>query len=402
MFAQPCAADRKKLVIWNKFYQPKNAVVTAAINILVVDDIQKNLAAVEALLARPGICLLKAASGAEALELLLVHEVALALIDVQMPNMDGFELAELIRGSERTRSIPLIFLTAATREPSYSFRGYEAGAVDFMFKPIDGRALVSKVKVFVELYQQKQQLSAQLEELQRALRLNEMFTAVLGHDLRTPLSVVMNGAMLLPMMTDHPKVAVTAQRIQSSARRMAQMVDQLLDLARIRSGDMPLRLVAADYSELCRAIAEEFHAGEHAQCIDIASSGDTAGQCDTGMVSQILSNLLGNALLHGESGQRVQVAVDGSAVAHIAVRVANRGVIAAAQLGCLFEPYQQGCDSRKSGLGLGLGLYTARMFARAHGGDIAVQSDSGQGTVFTVTMPRSPQPSPPTQEPQSA
>jgi signal transduction histidine kinase len=163
---------------------------------------------------------------------------------------------------------------------------------------------------------------------------------------------------------------------------------------------MPLRLAAADYGELCRAIAEEFHAGEQAQRIDIACSGDTAGQCDSGMVSQILSNLLGNALLHGESGQRVQVAVDGSAGPHIALRVANRGVIAAPQLGCLFEPYQQGCDSRKSGQGLG--LYTARMFARAHGGDIAVQSDSEQGTVFTVTMPRSPQPSPPTQEPQSA
>jgi signal transduction histidine kinase len=376
--------------------------VTAAINILVVDDIQQNLAAVEALLARPGLRLLKAASGAEALELLLVHEVALALIDVQMPNMDGFELAELIRGSERTRSIPLIFLTAATREPSYSFRGYEAGAVDFMFKPIDSKALVSKVKVFVELHQQKQQLSAQLKELQHALHLNELFTAVLGHDLRTPLSVVMNGAMLLPMMTDHPKVAVTAQRIQSSARRMAHMVDQLLDLARIRSGDMPLRLAAADYAELCRAIADEFHAADQAQRIDLASSGDTLGQCDAGMVSQILSNLVGNALLHGEAGQRVRVAIDGGAGGQVAIRVANQGVIPAPQLGCLFEPYQQGCDSRKTGQGLGLGLYTARMFARAHGGDIAVQSDTAQGTVFTVTMPRQPHSPLNPQEQQSA
>ncbi|KQV80362.1 histidine kinase [Massilia sp. Root351] len=376
--------------------------MTAAINILVVDDIQQNLAAVEALLARPGLRLLKAASGAEALELLLVHEVALALIDVQMPNMDGFELAELIRGSERTRSIPLIFLTAATREPSYSFRGYEAGAVDFMFKPIDSKALVSKVKVFVELHQQKQQLSAQLKELQHALHLNELFTAVLGHDLRTPLSVVMNGAMLLPMMTDHPKVAVTAQRIQSSARRMAHMVDQLLDLARIRSGDMPLRLAAADYAELCRAIADEFHAADQAQRIDLASSGDTLGQCDAGMVSQILSNLVGNALLHGEAGQRVRVAIDGGAGGQVAIRVANQGVIPAPQLGCLFEPYQQGCDSRKTGQGLGLGLYTARMFARAHGGDIAVQSDTAQGTVFTVTMPRQPHSPLNPQEQQSA
>lgn len=363
--------------------------MSAPINILVVDDIQQNLIAVEALLARPGINLLQASSGAEALELLLVHEVALALIDVQMPTMDGFELAELIRGSERTRAIPLIFLTAATREPSYSFRGYEAGAVDFLFKPIDSQALTSKVKVFVELYQQKKQLSVQLEELQRSLKLNEMFTAVLGHDLRTPLSVVMNGAMLLPMMTDHPKVAVTAQRIQSSARRMAQMVDQLLDLARIRSGGMRLRLAAANYEDLCRAIADEFHGADQPSRIAIACHGDAGAQCDTGMVSQVLSNLLGNALTHGTAGAPVTVSIDGSASGQVAVSVANQGTIAAQQLECLFQPYQQGCDSHKSGLGLG--LYTARMFARAHGGDIAVRSDDVGGTVFTMTMPRQPQ-----------
>ena len=177
---------------------------------------------------------------------------------------------------------------------------------------------------------------------------------------------------------------------------------QLLDLARIRSGDMPLRLAGADYAELCRTIAEEFHAGGQPQRVDIALQGDPAGQCDAGMVSQILSNLLGNALLHGEAGQRVQVTVDGHAGEQVAVSVANRGVIPAPQLACLFEPYQQGCDSRKTGQGLGLGLYTARMFARAHGGDIAVQSNTEQGTVFAMTLPRQPQAPSSTQEKQSA
>ena len=329
-------------------------------------------------------------SGAEALELLLVHDVALALIDVQMPTMDGFELAELIRGSERTRAIPLIFLTAATREPSYSFRGYEAGAVDFMFKPIDAKALISKVNVFVELYQQKKQMSAQLEELQRALKLNEMFTAVLGHDLRTPLSVLMNGAMLLPLMTDNPKVTVTAQRMQSSARRMAQMVDQLLDLARIRSGLMELRPAPADFAALCQAVADEFLQADQPSRIVIDSSGDTAGTADAGMVSQALSNLLGNALIHGDAAHPVFVHVDGSARAAVRVTVRNRGVIPAAQLARLFEPYQQGSESRKSGQGLGLGLYTARIFVEAHGGDVGVVSGDDYSTVFTVTWPRQP------------
>ncbi|TWI62188.1 K+-sensing histidine kinase KdpD [Pseudoduganella lurida] len=367
--------------------------MTAPINILVVDDVPQNLIAIEALLARPGIALLQASSGAEALELLLVHEVALALVDVQMPNMDGFELAELIRGSERTRAIPLIFLTAASRETNYSFRGYEAGAVDFMFKPIDAQALTSKVGVFVELYKQKKQLSQQLEELQRALHMNEMFMAVLGHDLRTPLSVVMNGAMLLPMMTDHPKVAVTAQRIQGSAKRMAQMVDQLLDLARIRAGEMQLRTARRDVAELCRTLADEFATPDKPSRVIVEGVGDQHALIDAGIFSQVISNLVGNALQHGEPEHAVLVHIDGSAPERLQLTVSNRGVIPPARLVGLFEPFQHRGESRKAGQGLGLGLYTASTFVRVHGGDLTVASEEALGTtVFTVTLPRNGRP----------
>ncbi|APA67373.1 MULTISPECIES: hybrid sensor histidine kinase/response regulator [unclassified Janthinobacterium] len=362
--------------------------MTAPIHILVVDDIAQNLVAAEAVLARPGIVVLKATSGAQALELLLTHEVALALIDVQMPQMDGFELAELIRGSERTRSIPLIFLTAASREPSYSFRGYEAGAVDFLYKPIDVKALQSKVAVLVQLYQQKRELSAQLDELKHALHLNELFTAVLGHDLRTPLSVVMNGAMLLPMMSDHPKVIVTAQRIESSAKRMARMVDQLLDLARIRSGTMELRSSMHDYLALARAIVDEFDTAGQASPVEISSVGELHGQCDAGLLSQVISNLLSNAITHGEAGTPVQLALDGRSADSIELRVINRGVIAAALLPTLFEPFQQAGEKRKTGQGLGLGLYTVNMFVKAHGGTVELSSSATQGTVATVRIPR--------------
>ncbi|WP_219114860.1 hybrid sensor histidine kinase/response regulator [Janthinobacterium sp. UMAB-56] len=362
--------------------------MTAPIHILVVDDIAQNLVAAEAVLARPGIVILKASSGAQALELLLTHEVALALIDVQMPQMDGFELAELIRGSERTRSIPLIFLTAASREPSYSFRGYEAGAVDFLYKPIDVKALQSKVAVLVQLFQQKRELSAQLDELKHALHLNELFTAVLGHDLRTPLSVVMNGAMLLPMMSEHPKVIVTAQRIESSAKRMARMVDQLLDLARIRSGTMELRSSTHDYLALARAIVEECETAGQAAHVELSSVGELHGQCDAGLLSQVISNLLCNALTHGEAGTPVQLVVDGRDADSIELRIANRGVIPAAVLPTLFEPFRQAGEKRRMGQGLGLGLYTVNMFVKAHGGTVELSSTAAHGTLATVRIPR--------------
>lgn len=358
-------------------------LMSAPVYILVVDDTAQNLIATEALLAREGVSVLKAGCGNEALELLLQHDVALALIDVRMPDMNGFELAELIRGSERTRGTPLIFLTAAAPEAGFSFRGYEAGAVDFLFKPVDAQVLRSKVNVFVELYQQRKQLASRLEELQRALDLNEKFTAVLGHDLRTPLSVVMNGAMLLPMMTDHPKVAVTAQRIQSSAKRMGQMVDQLLDLARIRKGDLQLSRGEHDLSAICRLLAGEM------QRTSVDSHGDTTAWVDAAVFTQVMSQMLGNALQHGAPEHLVRLQVDGTDATYIVLQVSNHGAIAAERLPGIFEPFQHGREARKAGQGLGLGLYTACMFVKAHGGDMAVATDEERGTTtFTITLPR--------------
>ncbi|HSD90147.1 MAG TPA: response regulator, partial [Kofleriaceae bacterium] len=160
------------------------------IKILVVDDTPENLVALDALLGREEVEVLTAHSGQEALELLLVHEVALALLDVQMPEMDGFELAELMRGSERTKHVPIIFVTAGARDPKRVFKGYETGAVDFLFKPIEAHVLRSKVEVFLELAKRRQ-------EIEQVLRLNEMFVGILGHDLRNPLGAIVVGTELL-------------------------------------------------------------------------------------------------------------------------------------------------------------------------------------------------------------
>src|SRR6476646_10102092 len=126
--------------------------MTGSVNILIVDDLAENLVALEALIRRDDLTVHAAASGEEALTLLLEHDFALALLDVQMPGMNGFELAELMRGTERTRRIPIVFVSAAGRELNHAFRGYEAGAVDFLHKPLDPWAVNSKVAVFVDMY----------------------------------------------------------------------------------------------------------------------------------------------------------------------------------------------------------------------------------------------------------
>lgn len=356
------------------------------ISVLVVDDVPQNLAAIEALLARPQLEIAKARSGTEALEHLLEHDVAVALIDVQMPGMSGFELAELMRGAARTRAIPIIFMTAGGSDPGRTFQGYEAGAVDFLHKPLEPIVLKSKVDVFVELYSQRRRLAVQLEELRDALRLNEMFAAVLSHDLRNPLNAIAMGVEVLVRQSDAPAVTAVAERIRSSTQRMAKMIEELLNVARIRAGGVTLTLQAADAVSVCESIREELERTRGSQRIAVRARGDTRAQFDVERVSQVFSNLLGNALQHSEPDSPIEVEIDGESTEALHVRVRSRGRIAPERMKTLFEPFQRGSSARS---GFGLGLYIVKQFVEAHGGRIGARSDA-EHAVFEVKLPRTP------------
>jgi two-component system, sensor histidine kinase and response regulator len=358
-----------------------------AIKILAVDDVPQNIAAIEAVLTQPGVQIVKAYSGEEALERLLVEDVALALVDVRMPRMDGFELAELMRGAERTHDIPIIFMTAAEKDPTRTFRGYEAGAVDFLHKPVDPQILKSKVDVFVELYSQRRRLSAQLEELRNALRVNEMFAAVLGHDLRNPLNAIAMGAEVLRRAGSDPVVITTADRIHASVQRMGKMIEQLLDVARIRAGGMTLQMKSGDVLQVCRTMRDELESSRASGRIQVTAEGDTRATFDPDRLSQVFSNLIGNALQHGDPEAPVSVNIDGSEQAVVSVRIGNRGAIPPERLKSLFEPFQAG---RESQTGLGLGLYVSRQFVQAHGGNVRVSSGAADETAFEFDIPRAP------------
>src|SRR6202051_1246931 len=272
------------------------------IYVLIVDDVQNNITALEASLARPDISVLAAGSGPAALELLLKHEVALAILDVNMPGMDGFELAELMRGSPRTAHVPTVCLPAPAQDAGRTFRGYEAGAVDFLYKPYDSRILNSKVDVFIQIEKQKQQLGTQLATVQQLLDANEMLMAVLGHDLRTPLSAVIASAEYLARFVPDENVANIGTRIKSSGMRMVRMVDQLLNLAR-RGGGRG----AVEWMTLAKNIVEEYEARVGRGRIFIFRDGDTLLQGDGDLLSQVFSNLIGTALPPGRDGSALEV-----------------------------------------------------------------------------------------------
>lgn len=363
--------------------------VNAGIKCLIVDDVPQNLIALEALLQAEGVTFLKAYSALEALELLLQHgDVALALLDVQMPEMNGFELAELIRGSERTRHIPLIFMTAGSHEQNWQFKGYESGAVDFLYKPIDPHMLTTKVNIFFELHRRKQELAQQLEASTEALRINEMFMAVLSHDLRTPLQVIKVTATLLKRQTDLRQTPEFAERLLNSSQRMGRMVEDLLDVTRIRqAGGLRLSPTACDLGDLCERAVEDIRSCAPGRAIHCQLQGDSQGAWDGERLAQVLSNLLGNALQHGDPSGAISVALDGAGMGEIVLSISNSGSIPDDLLPVLFRPFRGAERRHGQAEGLGLGLYITQQIVLAHGGEIRVQSSTGV-TVFEITLPR--------------
>jgi two-component system, sensor histidine kinase and response regulator len=354
---------------------------------LLVDDMEENLLAMQALLRSEEVEILTARSGAEALELLLAHDVALALLDVQMPEMDGFELAELMRGSERTRDVPIIFVTAGSRELHRVFRGYEAGAVDFLFKPVEPHILLNKVDVFLQLYRQKIALAQELHERTERLRLNELFLAVLGHDLRSPLSAIVNWGLILERSPDPQRVPDIGKRLQASGRRMQQLIEDLLDVARVRlGGGLSLRASECDLGLIAQRIVDERSTGESAERLRLQRTGDLIGRWDADRLGQVVSNLVGNALQHGTPGQPVEIHLDGRKTDAVNFRISNGGTIPPNLLPHLFDPFRVGREPRGRDGGLGLGLYIVQQIVTAHGGVITVRSD-GQ-TVFETRLPR--------------
>jgi PAS domain S-box-containing protein len=226
-----------------------------------------------------------------------------------------------------------------------------------------------------------------IADLSRTVRLNDMFAGILGHDLRGPLSTIVMAAQLLVGQTTDARGVRTIQRILSSAGRMQQMIGQLLDFARARmDGGIELERAPIDISEIARDVIEEIRFARPEWRIEVEAHGELRGQLDGNRLSQVFSNLIGNAVQHGSSERPLCVRIDGRDPQSIEVAIENAGTIAPELLANLFSPFR-GSQSRVRGQGLGLGLFITDHIVRAHGGQIA--ADSGAGTtVFRFNLPR--------------
>ncbi|WP_109808475.1 hybrid sensor histidine kinase/response regulator [Sphingosinithalassobacter portus] len=370
------------------------------INLLLVDDLAENLLALEALLKRDGLAFHTARSGEEALELMLQHDYALALLDVQMPGMDGFELAEFMRANERSRHIPIIFVTAGTGDSARRFRGYEAGAVDFIQKPIEADILRSKAAVFIDLYDQRRQIAAQRDELamlsaalQVADQQKNRFLAVLGHELRNPLMVLSSGLNILERDNRRANADEVRAAMRQNITHVSRLVDDLLDIARIEQGKISLRKETLSLHDILpQALALNSVAIETAgHRLDVEMPDEEILlEADPARIIQIVSNLVGNAARYTPAGGRITVTISGTETqAIIAVRDTGIG-IAPDQQTRIFEIFGQADSSLGIvGDGLGIGLALVKELVEMHGGQISLQKSApGEGSTFEVRLPR--------------
>lgn len=366
---------------------------------LLVDDLEENLVALEALLSRDGLDLDKARSGEDALELMLANEYALALLDVQMPGMDGFELAEIMRANERSRHIPIIFVTAGSGDAVRRFRGYEAGAVDFILKPIEADVLRSKANVFLDLYLQRQQIVAQRDELetlttalQAADQQKNRFLAVLAHELRNPLAVLAAGINILERKTDPDVIDTIRKSMRQHLGYMTRLVDDLLDINRIEHGKISLRREGVLLSDILPSALEvaapAIEVGNHALAVELPQQAILL-DVDPARFIQIVGNVVSNAARYTPKGGRIDVSV--SRIANNAsIIVSDNGVgIPTDQQSRIFEMFEQSdAGMGVVGDGLGIGLALVKQLVELHGGTIQlVSSVPGEGSTFEIQLP---------------
>lgn len=373
--------------------------------ILIVDDYLENIKALSELIAAPDVDVHSALNADQALEAIANHEFGLLLLDVQMPGTTGFELAEIIRGVARYRSLPIIFVTAHREDSSVIFDGYKTGAVDLLFKPLDANVVRAKVRMFVELAVQKELLRTQVAELEKLRKeadaanvAKTQFLANMSHEIRTPLAAVMGFSELIAQR--HPEDQ-ESQKLSSGIGRngklLMRLIDEILDFSKIEAHRIELEKIDFSLSELLEEVQStlQFRAQEKGLNLIFVGSENVQHRyvADPSRIKQILLNVVGNAIKFTLAGTvRVEVSVHAdsdSAADRFHVRVKDEGIgLSSQEAEKLFQPFAQADPStRRHFGGSGLGLVISRQLARAMHGEVElVESLQGRGSVFAIDI----------------
>lgn len=399
--------------------------MNSPVNVLIVDDEPKNLTVLESILDDPSYRIVRAESADQALLALVDYEFALLILDIRMPGMNGFELAQVIKERKKTAHVPIIFLTAYYNEDQHVIEGYGSGAVDYLQKPVNPSILRSKVAVFAELYRRGREvrianlaLQAEVAERRRAaselLDLNDTleqrvvertealkdadrrkdeFLAILAHELRNPLAPLRYAVQVLHMQgPPTPEFLWAKEVIDRQMHAMTRLIDELMDVSRISRGKIELR---RERIELTRVVQEAVEASrpliqDLGQELNVSLPDQPVFiEADLIRLTQVLLNLLNNAAKYSEAGGHIDLSAERRGN-EVILSVKDTGIgIAPEKLSGIFEMFTQveGTSSRSQG-GLGIGLCLARRLVEMHDGRIEARSEGqGKGSEFTVRLP---------------
>ena len=419
--------------------------------ILIVDDKPANLVALKSVLAPLQVDVVQALSGEEALRLTLSRDFALAILDVQMPLMDGYELAQLMRGDQRTRTIPIVFLSAIYSDEPHQFKGYQSGAVDFITKPFNPEVLLSKVRVFLELHRRNQEimeinqrlegLLAEQEQInlelgreiatrkqvegallkakdaaEAANRAKSEFLANMSHEIRTPLNGVLGMLQLLMNeVTSEDRGRYTGMAFDAGCRLLS-LLNDVLDFSKMEARQLALAHKPFRLDEVFSNVACMFSLPSQAKGVALDFRVDPsvpeALMGDEARIRQVLFNLVGNALKFTPSGSvrveawaRPSVRHPGRTRVFLSVKDTGIGIPDDKQTKVFDRFTQSDASYTRQYEGAGLGLAIVRRIVELMGGGITLDSEVGVGTTISLDLlldiaeQTGPKPKPATRKP---
>jgi len=403
-----------------KIESPSSRVALQSVAILVVDDNANSLLALESILEAPDHRVVRAQTAEAALLALMREDFAAIVLDVNMPDISGIELARMIKQRKKTQNIPILFLTGHYLESEHAVLGYGAGAVDYLTKPVHPDVLRSKIGVFIDLYRKTQALRVANEELEsknialehqaeeRLRRIQaesaraeaeaanaakDRFLAMLSHELRTPLTPVLHAVTLLSEQNNLPAASRQAvEMIERNVKLEARLIDDLLDLARVRTGKLQLDFQPVDVHQLIGHALEIWAPEIRRKKLQVKTrllARRSVVRADSSRLLQVLLNLLTNAVkFTPEEGLVTISTTDDTAGSMLNIDFSDTGAgIEAPQLARIFDAFEQAAQTRSSS-GLGLGLAICKALVEAHEGTITARSEgTGKGSSFEIRLP---------------
>lgn len=365
--------------------------------ILIVDDTPENLISLKKVLEKHNFEVDTASSGEEALKKVLKNAYVLIILDVQMPGMDGFEVAEAISGYSKAQETAIIFLSAANTELSFITKGYSSGGLDYITKPVDMNILLLKVKTFYRIYEQSRKLieiqKALMEEIdfrKKAERKKDEFISIASHELKTPLTSVKGYVQLLERSIDKGDIPTVKKHLMKARLQLDKLNDliaDLLDISKIESGKLKFNNKFFNLNTLLDSILEIIHQSNPEFKIIKTGSVDQEIFADEMRIEQVIVNFLTNAIKYapGTTEIHINLSVEGDRVI-VAVRDFGIGIHPDQQQN-VFEKFYRVEETAIHFQGLGIGLYISAEIISRHGGTVGVNSVFGEGSEFYFNIP---------------